>query len=296
MDINSIALFVEVVKSGSFSAAARHTHTPVATVSRRVSELEKSLNVRLLERSSRHLRITDAGSVLYEYAVRGVEELHAGLLALENAQQELAGTLRLSIPPSFTSWRGLIQDFQLRYPNIRVEIHVTERRLDLVQDGIDVALRIGELVHELVVARKLFKYRHKLVASPGLLVKYGIPQEPSQLLNMPCACWSDQHNAPIWHLGEAYYRIRPYLQVNDYQHLQALALAGDCVTELPPFLAQPAITQGTLQELLPAFPMPERELYLLYPSRKHISRLVRAYLDFCLQDQFLTHRLSGTST
>ena len=81
MDLDAVALFVEVVKAGSFSAAARHTHTPVATVSRRISELEKSLDIRLLERSSRHLRMTDAGSVLYEYAARGVEELHAGLLA-----------------------------------------------------------------------------------------------------------------------------------------------------------------------------------------------------------------------
>lgn len=285
MDLDSIALFVEVVKAGSFSAAARHTHIPVATVSRRISELEKSLNIRLLERSSRHLRMTDAGSVLYEYAARGLEELHAGLLALENSQQQLAGTLRLSIPPSFIPWRRLVQDFQLHYPNIKIEIHVTERRLDLVQDGIDVALRVGELLHDHVVARKFFKYRHKLVASSKLLAKYGFPQEPIQLLNMPCACWNDRVSVPVWNLGEKDYPIRPYLQVNDFLHLQALAMTGDCVTELPPFLAQASIAAGTLQELLPEFPFPERELYLLYPSRRQVSRLVKAYVDFCLQDK-----------
>ncbi len=287
MDLDSVALFVEVVKAGSFSAAARHTHTPVATVSRRISELEKSLNIRLLERSSRHLRMTDAGSVLYEYAARGVEELHAGLLALENSQQELAGTLRLSIPPSFTPWRLLIQDFQLQYPNIKVEIHVTERRVDLVQDGIDVALRVGELVHDNVVARRLFNYRHTLVASPKLLVNYDPPQEPLQLLNVPCACWNNRVNAPTWNLGGKDYTIRPYLQVNDFLHLQTLALAGDCVTELPPFLAEPAITEGSLHALLPRFPFPEQDIYLLYPSRRQISRLVKTYVDFCLQGKAL---------
>ena len=288
MNFDSVALFVEVVKAGSFSAAARHTHTPVATVSRRISDLEKSLNIRLLERSSRHLRMTDAGSILYEYAARGMEELHAGLLALESSQQELAGTLRLSIPPSFIPWRLLVQDFQLHYPNIKVEIYVTERRLDLVQDGIDVALRVGELQHDNVVARKLFKYRHKLVASPELLAKYGSPQQPMQLLNMPCACWNDRVSAPVWNLGGKDYNIRPYLQVNDFLHLQALVLAGECVTELPPFLAQPAIAAGTLQELLPEVPLPERELYLLYPSRRQVSRLVKTYVDFCLRDKATT--------
>jgi DNA-binding transcriptional LysR family regulator len=284
VDLDSVALFVEVVKAGSFSAAARHTHTPVATVSRRVSELEKSLNIRLLERSSRHLRMTDAGSVLYEYAARGLEELHAGLLALENSQQALSGTLRLSIPPSFVPWRSLIQNFQIHFPDIKVEIHVTERRLDLVQDGVDVALRVGEVLHDSVVARKLFKYRHRLVASPKLLAKYDSLQEPMQLLNMPCASWNDRVSAPVWNLGGKGYNIRPYLQVNDYLHLQALALTGDCVTELPPFLAQPAIAEGTLQALLPGFPLLEREIYLLYPSRRQVSRLVKAYVDFCLKE------------
>ncbi len=283
MDLDSVALFVEVVKAGSFSAAARHTRMPVATVSRRISELEKNLNIRLLERSSRHVRMTDAGAVLYEYAARGVEELHAGLLALENSQQELAGTLRLSIPPSFIPWRLLIQDFQLHYPNIKVEIHVTERRVDLVQDGIDVALRVGELMHDSVVARRLFKYRHMLVASPKLLANYVPLQEPMQLLNIPCACWNNRVNAPTWNLGGKDYPIRPYLQVNDYLHLQALALRGDCVTELPPFLAQPSIVEGTLQALLPGYPFPEHELYLLYPSRRQVSMLVKAYVNFCLQ-------------
>ncbi len=288
MDIDSVALFVEVVKAGSFSAAARHTSTPVATVSRRISELEKKLNIRLLERSSRHVRMTDAGSVLYEYAARGVEELHAGLLALKNSQQELAGTLRLSIPPSFIPWRLLIQDFQLQFPNIQVEIYVTERRVDLVQDGVDVALRVGELVHDSVVARRLFKYRHTLVASPKLLANYGSPQDPMQLQNIPCACWNNRGNPPSWNLGGKNYPIRPYLQVNDYLHLQALALRGDCVTELPPFLAQPAIIDGTLQALLPEFLFPEHGLYLLYPSRRQVSMLVKAYVNFCLQDKITT--------
>ena len=130
-------------------------------------------------------------------------------------------------------------------------------------------------------------------ASPKLLARYGSPQEPMQLLNIPCACWNDRASAPVWNLGGKDYKIRPYLQVNDFLHLQALALTDDCVTELPPFLAQPSITEGNLQELLPGFPLPERELYLLYPSRKQISRVVKTYVEFCLQDNAGLSRLAG---
>lgn len=169
MDYNSAALFVKVVQYGSFSETARRTNTPVATVSRWIAELEKDLGIRLLERSTRHLRMTQAGTKFYEYAARGFEAFETGLSILENQQQELTGTLRLSLPPTFFPWQELLQDFQVRYSKVKLEIFITERKINLIEDGIDVALRVGDRKDNQTIARKLGEYRHQPVASPYFL-------------------------------------------------------------------------------------------------------------------------------
>ncbi|MBT9317814.1 LysR family transcriptional regulator [Leptothoe spongobia] len=283
MNFNAIALFVKVVQYGSFSETARRTGTPVATVSRRIQALEKALGVRLLERSTRRLRLTDAGASFWQYANQGVEAFETGLSTLDRDQLDLSGKLRLSLPPGFVPWRQLLQDFQVRYPNVKFDVLVTERRVDLIEDGIDVALRIGDRKHEQAIAHKLGEYRHVLVANSSLLQKYGTLQSPKQLLQMPCASWKAPADTITWQLGSESIQIAPRLQVNDYLHLLELAIAGVYVTELPPFLARAAIFKGDLVHLLEDYPLPMSELNLLYPSRRHLSRLVRTYIDFCSQ-------------
>ena len=280
MDLNAAALFVKVVQYGSFSETARRTNIPVATVSRRIKEIEKDLGIRLLERSTRHLRLTNAGARFFEYATQGVEAFETGLSTLDHYQLELSGTLRLSFPPGFIPCRRLLQDFQRDYPQVNIELLATERRVDLIEDGIDVALRIGERQNERAITKKLGEYRHLLVASPIFLKKYGEPLQPAQLLKMPCASWSST-DSTIWQLGDEIIQINPFFQINDYLHLLELALAGICVTELPPFLAQAYIADGQLQHLLTNHPIPLCELNLLYPSRKQLSLLVRTYINFC---------------
>ncbi|MGF1482199.1 MAG: LysR family transcriptional regulator [Cyanophyceae cyanobacterium] len=279
MDLNAAALFVKVVQYGSFSETARRTHVPVATVSRRIAELEKDLGFRLLERSTRYLRLTDAGAKFLEYAKRGVEAFETGLATLDHYQHELSGTLHLSIPPGFIPWRQVLQDFQERYPKVNIELLVTERRVDLIEDGIDVALRIGERQDNRAVHQTIGEYRHLLVASPILLKKYSEPLHPEHLLRMPRASWHPIGST--WRLGDKLIQITPFFQVNDYLHLLEVALAGQCVTELPPFLAQDYIANGQLQHLLSNYPLPLCEINLLYPSRRQLSRLVRTYIDFC---------------
>ncbi|MEN8445674.1 MAG: LysR family transcriptional regulator [Cyanobacteria bacterium J06555_13] len=281
MDYNAVALFVRVVQYGSFSETARRTNIPVATVSRRIQELEKTLGVRLLERSTRHQRLTDAGTSFWQFANQGVEAFETGLATLDRNQVDLSGRLRLSLPPGFVPWRQLLQEFQALYPNVTVDVLVTERRVDLIEEGIDVALRIGDRKHQHIISQILGEYRHLLVASPSLLQKYCEPQSPKQLLQMPCASWKSPADTTVWQLGNQSIQIQPMLQVNDYLHLLELAKAGIYVTELPPFLAQAAIANGDLVHLLEDYPMPASELNLLYPSRRHLSRLVRTYIDFC---------------
>ena len=281
MDFNAAALFVKVVQYGSFSETARRTNIPVATVSRRIKELEKDLGVRLLERSTRYLRLTDAGAKFLEYAGRGVEAFETGLSTIDRYQLEISGTLRLSIPTGFVPWRKLLQDFQSTYPKVNIELYVTERKVNLIEDGVDVALRIGDRRDKNAIAYKLGKYRHLLVASPILIQQYEEILQPEDLLNLPCASWRSLHVLPGWQLGDRVIAIEPSFQVNDYLHLLELALAGKCVTELPPFLVRDYFATGQLKHLLPNYPFASCELNLLYPSCKHLSCLVKTYIDFC---------------
>ncbi len=282
MDLNAVQMFVSVVQAGSLSAAAERMGVPLPTLSRRIRELERQLNVQLLERSVRGTRLTDAGARLYEHAGRGIEALLEAEQAVASDQARLKGRLRLSLPPAFEPWWELLSAFQQRYPDIRLHVYTTERRIDLIEDGIDVALRVGAITHETMVARRVVSYRHVLVASPRLIERLGMPESVDALHRFPCAVWALGANAPdVWQLGKQVIEPKSVLATNDYAHLRNCALAGEVVTELLPFLAAAAIRTGQLVALLQDPPMLEQHINLLYPSHRHPSAIVRTYLDFC---------------
>ncbi|MGJ8680399.1 LysR family transcriptional regulator [Paraglaciecola sp.] len=284
MNLNSLNLFVKVVQKGSFTAAAQETNVPVATVSRRISELEKSLNLRLLERSTRKLRMTDSGVLLFEYASRGIDEFEAGKLALEHRETEVSGVLRLSAPPHFEPWWDLLRDFQTRYKNVEVEVFVSERKISFIEDGVDVALRVGEVDNLSAIAREVHQYRHKLVASAVYIEKFGSPKTPSDLINFPCVSWYKKQNNINWVLGNNKVSLKTNTRANDYLHMRNIALNHKAITELPPFLAKHWLDNGQLIEVLPDFPMPLYRINLVYPSRKQISKISKVYIDFCVKN------------
>lgn len=282
MDLNAAQMFVSVVQAGSLSAAALRLGVPLPTLSRRIRELERELKVQLLERSARGTRLTDAGTRLYEHASRGVEALVEAEEAVRSDQTRLRGRLRLSLPTAFEPWWELLGAFQRQYPDIQLNVYTTDRRVDLVQDGIDVALRVGAIVHEAMVARRLLTYRHILVAAPELLKRVGEPLSPDNLHHFPCAAWSrDANTQAAWRLADHVFEPKAVLTTNDYLHLRARAVAGEVVTELPPFLAAEPIRSGRLLPVLGECPMPEQQVSLLYPAHRHPSSIVRAYLNFC---------------
>lgn len=282
MDLNAARMFVAVVQTGSLSAAAARLGTPLPTLSRRIRELERQLKVQLLERSTRGTRLTDAGARLYEHAGSGIEALLEAEQAVASDQARLKGRLRLSLPQTFLPWWDLLAAFQRRYPDIQVHVTSTERRMDLVEDGIDVALRVGAIVHETMVARHVLSFRNVLVAGPALVRRLGLPAGPEALPRFPCAVWSTRIDAPArWDLGGQVVVPRAVLTANDYHFLCSRALDGDVVTELPPFLAAGPIRDGRLVRLLPQHKLPEWPLHLVYPPHRHPSTIVRTYLDFC---------------
>lgn len=282
MDLDALRLFVAVVQAGSLSSAAERLAVPLATLSRRIRDLERSVKVQLLERSARGTSLTPEGTALYEQAGRGVELLVDALTAVTSNQSGLRGRLRLSIPPTFEPWWQLLGDFQRRYPDIQLSVYTSERRVDLVEDGIDVALRVGELADDSIVARRLATYRHVLVASPRLVARLGAPRSPGDLSRYPCGAWSSSPGAGVqWRLGSEVVAPRVILTTNDYPQLRARAIAGDVITELPPFAAAGALAAGQLRPLLADHPLPEQTVTLLYASHRHPSSIVRTYLDYC---------------
>ncbi|MDF9616334.1 LysR family transcriptional regulator [Pseudomonas entomophila] len=293
MDLNAVRMFVSVAQTGSLSAAAQRLDVPLPTLSRRIRELEQQLKVQLLERSVRGTKLTDSGSRLYEHACRGIEALMDGEQAVLSDQAHLKGRLRLSLPPSFEPWWDVLSAFQLRYPQVQISVHTTERRIDLIEDGVDVALRVGMIAHENMVARRMLAYRHVLVASPALIERLGAPADVKALHGYPCAVWS-QGAIATWQLGGESFTPEAMLSTNDYAHLRSRALAGSVVTELPPFLAAAAIREGKLLALLPEHPLPEQHINLLYPSHRHPSAIVRAYLDF--SQEYLGYLADVSST
>ena len=282
MDLNAAQMFVAVAQAGSLSAPATRLGIPLPTLSRRIRELERELKIQLLERSARGTRLTDAGTRLFEHASRGIEALAEAEEAVRSDQTRLRGRLRLSLPTGFEPWWELLGAFQRQYPDVQVNVYTTDRRVDLVQDGIDVALRVGAIVHEAMVAKRLLTYRHVLVAAPDLLKRVGKPTTYENLHHFPLAAWiRDANSHASWRLGENVFEPQAMLTTNDYLHLRALALAAEFVTELPPFLAAEPIRDGRLAEVFVDDPMPEQHVSLLYPAHRHPSSIVRAYLDFC---------------
>jgi len=210
--------------------------------------------------------------------------MDAGKLALQSRESELRGRLRLSLPPYFEPWWELLRDFQKNFPLIELDIYSTERKIDLIEDGIDVALRVGDIVDLSVVARKLINYRHVLVATPQFIKIHGKPKSPQDLSNFPCAAWHKREDIIEWTLGDKTISIETSVRANDYPQLRYLTLQHLCITEQPPFLANDLIAEKRLVQILPDHPFPEYSVNVLYQSRNQLSRIARVYIDFCISN------------
>ena len=177
-DLNALVVFAKVVEANSFSEAARRLQMPISTVSRRIAELEDELGVRLLDRSTRNLRLTELGAEVLEQAIRGAELSEAVDNIISNRLSKVCGTLRLSAPPTIsdTLLTPIVTAFQAAYPDVRIQIFVTDRQIDHIAEGVDLAFRLGVLRDSSLVARKVLAYRRLLVASPGICRAAGRPK------------------------------------------------------------------------------------------------------------------------
>ncbi|AUQ24907.1 LysR family transcriptional regulator [Dickeya zeae] len=283
MDFNTTKWFIAVVNAGSFSVASDRMGVPISTLSRKINQLEQELNVQLLERSRHGVKPTDKGQKFFEQARLGVELLEDAQKSVISAHT-LQGKLRLSVPPNFSIWWDLLIAFQQRYPDITVFCHSSERVVDLFEDGIDVALRMGNLNTDNVIAKPVMTVEALFVASPALLARYGTPQTLEEMARLPIAAWESLHHGSFeWGRGTGKVKYEPVFSSNNTQGLIHYALSGMGVAQVLDFSVRPWLESGELIRLLPGITMQSLPLHLVYARHKHPSALVRAYLDFCLE-------------
>ena len=290
-DLNSLVIFAKVVEAKGFSEAARRLKVPISTVSRRVAELEDQLSVRLLERSTRNLRLTDVGAEVLEHAQRSAELSEAVDNLVSNQLSTVAGVLRLSAPPSIsdTLLAPLLGTFQASYPNVRVQVFVTDRFVDLIAEGIDLVFRLGALRDSSLVARKILTFRHQLVASPAYLERVKAPRSPRDLLDhklLAFSHWRPDNSWTFWHQngkGQETLSFEPYLSMNDYTGLATALLAGVGIGDLPPVVQPDLIRDGRLIEVMPEWHFPTFDLSVLHLGNRQISRPVRLFKEFAVE-------------
>jgi LysR family transcriptional regulator for bpeEF and oprC len=288
-DKNAMALYVRVVEAGSFSKAAARERVPVSTVSRRIADLEKALGVRLLERSTRQLRMTEIGQGYFESCRRGLAEFEAADSLVTQRQAEISGRLRISVPPSMSDVAivPLISAFEERYPKVTVHCLVTERYIDYIADGIDFSLRVGHPGNRdsNVVASTVAIHRPRLVASPGYLGRIKPIARPQQLAAHVQVAFSRWERPVAWTLSNGHKSLRvapePRLVLNDYVGVLQGLVGGLGISELPGFLCKVALQQGRLVEVLPDWQFASVKLAAAFPSNRNLSPLVRAFKDFC---------------
>jgi DNA-binding transcriptional LysR family regulator len=247
--------------------------------------------VRLLERSTRNLRLTDVGSAVLEYAQRSADLGEAVDHLVSNQLATVAGVLRLSAPPSIsdTLLVPLLGAFQASYPNVRVQVLVTDRFVDLIAEGIDLVLRLGTLRDSSLVARKILTYRHQLVASPAYLERIKAPRSPRDLLDhklLAFSHWRPDNSWTFWHqngIDQETLSFEPYLSMNDYNGLAAALLADVGVGDLPPVVQPELIRDGQLVEVMPEWRFRTFDLSVVHLSNRHISRPVRLFKELAVQ-------------
>src|SRR5262245_46266827 len=289
-DLNSLMVFVKVVEAKSFSEAARRMKIPLSTVSRRVAELEKQLGVRLIERSTRRLRLTDVGSEVFEQGKHSVEISEVVDNIAANHLSTVSGELRLAAPPSISDslLAPLVGAFQSSYPNVRIQVFITDRIVDQIAEGVDLAFRVDpQLKDSSLIARKVLTYRHQLVASPAYLANRKSPQKPQDLLQHRLLAFSFWTPANVWSFVNGKRKetltFHPHLSMNDYAGLAAALLGGAGIGDLPPLVQPDLLRDGGLVEVMPDWRFTLFHLWLVHTGNRYLTRPVRLFKEFAAQ-------------
>ncbi len=283
----AIAAFVKVVEAGSFAGAAERLGVSVSAVSRHVALLEAHLDARLLNRTTRRLSLTEAGRTFHERSVQLLSDLEEAEQSAGAGTVAPRGTLRITCGVTYGAAHvaPAIAAFMARWPEIRCDVDLSDRIVDIVEEGFDAAIRIGPVGGQNLVARRVGATEGVCCASPAYIARYGEPRAPEELARHACLTYAYAPQAGLWpfrdHQGrDRSVRVGGPVHANNGSFLAALAAEGVAIAYEPDFIVGDDVRAGRLVPLLRAFAPPPAPINVVYPSRRHLSAKVRAFTDF----------------
>lgn len=290
MDLNASLVLVRVIQCGSFTKAARLLEMPISTVSLKVAQLERSLGVSLLRRTTRKLQLTPAGEVYFQSAAKALEALDEAAALTREAQAEVQGRLRMTAPVEIGMSRlaEVVGQYTAKNPKVHVELLLTDRRVDLIGERVDLALRMGDLKDSGLISRKIGASGFSLYASPKYLKSKGEPKIPCDLAEHRCLSFTNLPNPGEWHLkkGDSTQRVRVNgpLSANNLVALQRMTVEGHGVAMLPSFLCEASQSRGELRQVLPGWGSKTTNVSLVYPAQRFVSRALRELINHIIQN------------
>ncbi|GAA5645012.1 MULTISPECIES: LysR family transcriptional regulator [Vibrio] len=283
---SAIPVFVAVVENGSFSVAAAKLNITKSAVSKRVNQLEDELGIRLLNRTTRKLSLTEAGQRYYDYVSQALGLAQQGLDAVTELQGSPQGRLKISVPMGFgvKHVAPIIADFIELNSQIEIDLQLEDQMVDLIEGGFDLAIRIGHLPVSNLVARRLAPCKSLLCASPIYLEQYGEPKRPTDLAHHNCLRYSYFRGGHEWTFESVHgeHKVVPKgnFVVNNSEVIRRTVLDGLGIAQLPTFIVASDIAKGTLIPVMQDFPLPEHAIYAVFPERKHLPLKVRTFIEY----------------
>lgn len=292
-DLNEIQCFVRTVELKSLTAASKVLGLPKSSISRKIRNLESRVGMTLLVRTTRALNLTDAGRLFFERSALALKEIDQAEDALDSSRQTVEGTLRITAPMVFATgqFNDLIASFMKKYPKVKIDLLLTERIVDLVSEGIDLAFRLGELDDSTLISKKLKAFDGSLVASPQYLKTHGVPKIFSDLEKHDCIVFSPNERPLKWSLkgpnGKKEFIPRGRLNVNDLMSVKEAVLRGLGIGLLPKYMMIEEIEDGKLKVVCSDWTSRAGVIHLVYPGQKFISPKMRAFIDYTSENLVL---------
>ena len=290
--LNGIVIFVEVVNNGSFTLAAQTSGHSTSYISKEINKLESRLGVRLIHRTTRSLSLTPEGEIYFQQCQQIISDAEQTEEALNGHQLKPKGTLRISCPTSFghSRMQSIFSRFLAQYPLVDLELDLNNRKVDMVSEGFDVLIRGSvQLDDSTLISKKVFSSHGVIIASPEYLRHAGTPQDPSELIEHKIINYSHLKQPNTWTFidnnGKQHHvQLKSHVLTNSPEMELSLCLAGHGITRMPLFNLFDEIETGKLVELFSDFKQQEVNLYLVYPSRKHVSSKVRCFINFVVAE------------
>jgi len=289
--LDGMVIFTTVIDSGSFTKAAETTGHSTSYISKEINRLEERLGVRLINRTTRSLHLTADGELYYQQCQQIIADATEVQNALLGHQLQPTGTLRISCPASFAVVRmqDIFSGFLQAFPQVNLDLDLNNRKVEVIAEGFDVVIRATpHLEDSSLISRKIMSSRAITLASPAYLQKYGTPEKPQDLVNHQCITYSYLKNPRQWPYKNQYgmeidVEVSSRVAVNTSEMELALCMAGHGIARMPGFLFTDEFESGRLVELFPDYQISPIEIYLIYPSRKHMSAKVRSFIDYVVE-------------